>query len=145
MLILGCKTVFTVPQTHDMVSQLLSPTKPKNVGDLIVIAILALHVLTILLLPPSTRIPVFAILFLFWRTSYDLGIGVLLKLQSSDRRLVAWAKKLKLFVDPNTAFNAHPKLYQFIKRELDIKLTSDYKVKDAPIEVQYLACLQTCC
>ena len=38
--------VFIVPQTHDMVSQLLSPTQPKNLSDLIILA--ALGVLIVL-------------------------------------------------------------------------------------------------
>ena len=90
--------VFVVPQMGgDMVSQLLSPSKPKNIGDLVVLAILGVLILTLYLLPSTWRVPVFAIIYLFWRTSYNLGIGYLLHLQSNQKQLVAWAKASRLF------------------------------------------------
>ena len=127
-------TVFTVPQTHDMVSQLLSPSQPRNISDIIVLLILGLHGLTLYLLPMFLRIPVFAIVFLFWRGCYNAGIGYLLYIQSNDRRLVAWAKKHKLFINPATDENPHPMLFYFIKRELETKIPHDYKFEEAPIE-----------
>ncbi|MCJ1378477.1 phosphatidylethanolamine N-methyltransferase [Xylographa soralifera] len=126
--------VFTVPQTHDMVSQLLSPSQPKNISDIIVLLILGLHGLTLYLLPTFLRIPVFAMVFLFWRGCYNAGIGYLLYIQSNHRRLVAWAKKRKLFINPATGGNPHPMLYYFIKRELETKIPHDYKFEEAPIE-----------
>ena len=117
-----------------MVSQLLSPQQPKNWGDYLVVAILGLHILTLYLLPYSLRIPVFAFIFLVWRGSYNIGIGYLLHIQSNHRRLVAWAKKLKLFVNPSTGGNPRPMLYYFIKNELEIKIPKDYDFEKAPIE-----------
>ena len=127
-------TVFTVPQTHDMVSQLLSPSQPKNISDIIVLLILGLHGLTLYLLPTFLRTPVFAMVFLFWRGCYNAGIGYLLYIQSNDRRLVAWAKKRKLFINPATGGNPHPTLYYILKRELEIKIPHDYVFEEAPIE-----------
>jgi len=129
-----CTVVFAVPQTHDMVSQLLSPSQPKNVSDLLVLAILGLHILVLYLLPPLFRKPTFAVIFLFWRCCYNVGIGYLLHIQSNHRRLVTWAKRLKLFVDPKTGENPHPMLYSFIKRELETKIPKNYKFEEAPIE-----------
>lgn len=126
--------VFAVPQTHDMVSQLLSPSQPKNFSDALVLAILGLHILALYLLPPLLRKPIFAVIFLFWRCCYNVGIGYLLHIQSNHRRLVTWAKRLKLFVDPKTGGNPHPMLYSFIKRELETKIPKDYKFEEAPIE-----------
>ncbi|KAI2617034.1 phosphatidylethanolamine N-methyltransferase [Hypomontagnella submonticulosa] len=127
-------TVFTVPTTHDMVSQLLDPREPKNVSDAIVLAVLALHIFALYYLPESLKRPVFAFVFLFWRTSYNLGIGILLRLQSNDNKLVAWAQKWKLFENPSTGKNPRPWLYKFLKYELEVKIPEDYEFEKAPIE-----------
>lgn len=127
-------TVFTVPTTHDMVSQLLDPREPKNLSDAIVLGVLAAHILALYFLPASLRRPVFAAIFLFWRASYNLGIGILLRLQSNDNKLVAWAKKWKLFENPESGKNPRPWLYKLLKRELEIKIPEDYQFEKAPIE-----------
>lgn len=127
-------TVFVVPTTHDMVSQLLDPRQPKNLSDAIVLAILALHILAAYLLPPSWKRPVFAAVFLCWRASYNLGIGLLLRIQSHHRRLITWARCWKLFESPETGNNPRPWLYKLLKRELECKIPEDYDFEKAPIE-----------
>ncbi|KAI1105167.1 phosphatidylethanolamine N-methyltransferase [Jackrogersella minutella] len=127
-------TVFTVPTTHDMVSQLLDPREPKNLSDAIVLAVLAGHILALYFLPESMKKPAFAFIFLFWRASYNLGIGILLRLQSNDNKLVAWAKKWNLFDNPSSGKNPRPWLYKLLKRELEIKIPEDYEFEKAPIE-----------
>ncbi|RDW80559.1 phosphatidylethanolamine N-methyltransferase [Coleophoma crateriformis] len=127
-------TIFTVPQTHDMVSQLLDPRQPKNLSDAIVLAILGLHVLALYYLPSSLKQPVFALIFLFWRGCYNVGIGYLLTIQSHHQRLVSWAKRWKLFEDPRTGKNPRPWLYNLIKSELETKIPEDYTFEEAPIE-----------
>ncbi|PBP21562.1 phosphatidylethanolamine methyltransferase [Diplocarpon rosae] len=127
-------TLFTVPQTHDMVSQLMDPRQPKNFSDAIVLAVLGLHVLALYLLPASLERPIFAVIFLFWRGCYNIGIGYLLRIQSNHRRIVAWAKKLNLFEHPSTGKNTRPWLYNLIKSELETKIPEDYKFEEAPIE-----------
>ena len=117
-----------------MVSQLLSPTQPKNISDLVVLAILGLHILTLYLLPSSARVPTFAVIFLFWRGCYNVGIGFLLQIQSHDRRLVTWAKKSKIFEDPSSGNNTHSILYKLLKRELETKIPKDYTFEEAPVE-----------
>jgi phosphatidylethanolamine N-methyltransferase len=117
-----------------MVSQLLDPRQPKNISDAVVLAILCLHVLTLYLLPSYLKRPVFAVLFLFWRGCYNIGIGYLLRIQSNHRRLVAWAKRLNLFENPNTGKNPRPWLYNLLKSELETKIPEDYKFEEAPIE-----------
>ena len=117
-----------------MVSQLLSPSQPKNISDLIVLAVLGIHIAALFLLPVPLRIPIFAVIFLFWRACYNVGIGYLLHLQSCHWRLVAWAKRSKIFVDPQTGGNPHPMLYRILKREMETKIPQDYKFEDAPIE-----------
>ncbi|CAK7568580.1 MAG: phosphatidylethanolamine N-methyltransferase [Sporothrix epigloea] len=127
-------TVFTVPATHDMVSQLLDPRQPKNLSDAIVLTILALHILVAYLLPANLKVPVCAAIFLFWRASYNVGIGVLLTVQSKYRLLVQWAKRWKLFEAPASGYNPRPWLYRMLKRELEAKIPEDYSFEDAPVE-----------
>ncbi|KAL1957385.1 hypothetical protein VTO42DRAFT_6065 [Malbranchea cinnamomea] len=126
--------VFTVPYTRDMVSQLLSPSEPKNVSDILVLTILVGHILLLRLLPSSFRIPIFGAIFLFWRAAYNIGIGWLLHMQSNHRTLELWARKTKIFVDPATGKNPRPRLYYFIKRELETKIPDDYSFENAPLE-----------
>ncbi|KAF1944310.1 phosphatidylethanolamine N-methyltransferas-like protein [Clathrospora elynae] len=127
-------TVFIVPQTHDMVSQLLSPSQPKNLSDMAVLAVLAALILTFYALPKSARIPVFAAIFLFWRAAYNAGIGWLLNAQSKHSRLVLWAKNSHVFEKPESGKNPHPTLYKLLKREMETKIPQDYKFEEAPLE-----------
>ncbi|KAL8951903.1 MAG: hypothetical protein Q9222_002148 [Ikaeria aurantiellina] len=126
--------VFTVPQTHDMVSQLLSPSQPKNISDLFVLAILGLLILGCYFAPSSVRVPLYAVIFLFWRAGYNLGIGYLLHIQSHHRKLVAWAKRWRIFVDPKTGNNPHPTIYKLLQREMETKIPKDYTFANAPVE-----------
>ncbi|KAL8733576.1 MAG: hypothetical protein Q9166_001984 [cf. Caloplaca sp. 2 TL-2023] len=126
--------VFTVPQTHDMVSQLLSPSQPKNISDLFVLAILGLLILGCYFVPSSVRVTLYAVIFLFWRACYNVGIGYLLHIQSHHRKLVAWAKRWRIFVDPKTGDNPHPMLYNILRREMETKIPKDYTFAEAPIE-----------
>ncbi|RAH49810.1 phosphatidylethanolamine N-methyltransferase [Aspergillus brunneoviolaceus CBS 621.78] len=127
-------TVFTVPQTHDMVSQLLSPSEPKNLSDIIVLFILGAHILLLWQLPQGAKVPVFAAVYLFWRAAYNIGIGWLLHNQSHHNTLVRWAEQTKIFVNPSTNQNPHPNLYKLIKRELETKVPVDYSFDEAPLE-----------
>lgn len=126
--------VFTVPQTHDMVSQILSPTQPKNLSDLVVLAILGAHIIALPLLPAALRVPIYATVFLFWRACYNVGIGYLLHVQSNHRSLVAWAKKSRIFVNPKTGENQNVWLFNTLKREMETKIPQDYRFEDAPLE-----------
>jgi len=117
-----------------MVSQLLSPTEPKNLGDLAIISILAGHCALLYLMPPALRVPVFAIVYLSWRACYNGGIGYLLYEQSNHGRLVTWAKQLKIFVNPKTGENPHAAIYRWLKSEMETKIPGDYIFDDAPLE-----------
>lgn len=117
-----------------MVSQLLSPSQPKNLSDLIVLGVLASLILTLYALPISARKPVFAVIFLFWRAAYNAGIGWLLNAQSNHNRLVLWAKNSRIFERPETGKNPHPALYRLLKREMETKIPTDYKFEEAPLE-----------
>ncbi|KAF1955817.1 phosphatidylethanolamine N-methyltransferas-like protein [Byssothecium circinans] len=127
-------TVFIVPQTHDMVSQLLSPAQPKNLSDYVILGFLAILIFTLFALPKSARRPVFAAIFLFWRAAYNAGIGWLLHHQSNHNRLVLWAKNSGIFEKPESGKNPYPKLYDLLKYEMETKIPHDYKFEEAPLE-----------
>ncbi|KAK3115568.1 phosphatidylethanolamine N-methyltransferase [Teratosphaeriaceae sp. CCFEE 6253] len=127
-------TVFTVPHTEDMVSQLFDPQQPKNASDIAIVTVLAYLCALLYVLPPSWRVPVFAVTFLFWRTCYNAGIGWLLHNQSHHKRLVNWARKSRIFEDPATGNNPYPFLHKIIKQEMEAKIPRDYKFEDAPLE-----------
>lgn len=117
-----------------MVSTLLDPREPKNLSDGLVLVILALHILLAYLLPADLKKPVLAAVFIFWRASYNVGIGLLLHTQSNYKLMVTWAKRWKLFVNPATGENPRPGLYRFLKQELEAKIPEDYQFEDAPLE-----------
>lgn len=117
-----------------MVSQLLDPRQPKNLSDALVLAILAAHILAAIYLPASYKRPVFAVVFLFWRASYNIGIGVLLHIQSHYRRLETWATRWKIFENPKDGKNPRPWLYYLLKKELEAKIPEDYEFEKAPLE-----------
>ena len=48
--------------------------------------------------------------------------------------LVRWAEKSRVFVDPSIGKNPRPKLFHFIKKELETKVVRDYRFEEAPIE-----------
>ncbi|KAH6681150.1 phosphatidylethanolamine N-methyltransferase [Plectosphaerella plurivora] len=126
--------VFTVPTTHDMVSQLLDPRQPKNLSDLLVLAMLASLIGTAYMLPEGLKRPVFACIFLFWRAAYNVGIGYLLTIQSKHRRLETWAQRWNFFEHPSTGKQPRPWFYNLVKRELEIKIPEDYEFEKAPLE-----------
>lgn len=126
--------IFVVPQTHDMVSTLLSPTQPKNLSDIAILGVLALHIALLYFLPLSLRTPVLCATFLFWRAAYNFGIGVLLHNQSNRKWLVYWARKSGIF-DPSR----QPVICKLVKQEIEAKIpnevkSGDYVFENAPIE-----------
>lgn len=117
-----------------MVSQLLSPTQPKNFSDLIVLLVLGVLIISLYLLPSPWRIPTYAVIFLFWRTCYNAGIGYLLHIQSRHRRLVSWAKRSRIFDKPRPGENKRTWVYSTLKREFETKIPEDYRFEEAPVE-----------
>lgn len=117
-----------------MVSTLLSPTQPKNLSDILILAVLAAHIALLYLLPPSFRTPVMLVSFLFWRTCYNFGIGYFLHHQSNHKWLVYWARKSGIF-----DASRQPAICKFVKNEIETKIpdevkSGDYVFEKAPIE-----------
>lgn len=123
-----------MPHTEDMVSQLFDPTQPKNASDIAIVTVLAYLCGLLYFLPERLRVPVFAVIFLFWRACYNGGIGWLLQSQSHHKRLTKWAQRSGIFEKPESGKNSRPFLYKFLKQELEAKIPKDYKFEEAPLE-----------
>lgn len=121
---------FTVPETHDMVKTLFDPTVRKSYFEVVILSILASNGLVFWLVKDnSARIDIFIGLYLFWRFSYNFGIGYLLNLQSNQHKLVNWAIKLKTF-DPTN----HSLISRLIKSEIAAQMGPTYKISKYPVD-----------
>lgn len=113
--------VFKVPHTSDVVTSVFKLELRKSIFDIITLVVIISEILLFLTLRSPTRQWVFLFLFVFWRTAYDVGLGILLKNQSDKRNLVTLAKRAKIFDKEKGG-----KLRAFIKNELSIKMGDDY-------------------
>jgi len=117
-----------------MVSTLLSPCTPKKAIDLFILGVLALHVGLYFSSPTALRTPVLLLVFLFWRTSYNFGLGYLLRVQSKHGQLIFWAKKYAIFDT-----SKWPTICSSIRSDIESKvqkevINGDYVFHKAPIE-----------
>lgn len=122
-------TAFNVPVTREMVQSLMDPNEPKSYFDFITLATLGIEVLLLFMLPRKVAQYFFLVLFLFWRFAYNAGLGYLLKYQSDKRGLVKLAKQYHIF-----DMNVHPRLCALLKKQLSMKMKSDYDFDTSPIE-----------
>jgi phosphatidylethanolamine N-methyltransferase len=67
---------------------LATPTK-WGPSELLCLSVMALHLATLLLRPIAPR-ALYVALFLFWRLSYNIGLGVLLTSQSTSAAITRW-------------------------------------------------------
>ncbi|KAF9088033.1 phosphatidylethanolamine N-methyltransferase [Mortierella sp. GBA35] len=122
-------TIFRVPVTKDMVTEIFDLSKRKSVFDIITLVVMGVQVLLFFTLPTSIKKWLFLVLFVFWRAGYNAGLGYLLKMQSHRRGLVALAREKGIF-DKNRG----SPWYEWLKEELSCKMESDYDFETAPIE-----------
>ncbi|KAJ3110604.1 phosphatidylethanolamine N-methyltransferase [Phlyctochytrium bullatum] len=88
--------VFQVPQTQDIIQSLFYPTTPQSVFEWSILTVLALELSMFMIGTSESNKMLFLYLFAFWRLAYSFGLGILLKLQSTQAFLVRWAKKWDL-------------------------------------------------
>lgn len=119
-----------VPKTEDMVRTLFDPRVRKSVTDIIIVGVLTFYCSLYFLLPESCRIPVYCVLFAFWRLAYNGGIGLLLDMQSKEKRLTRLAKEYKLFEKSSSDKLWH----RILKHDLSSKMENDYDFYLAPLE-----------
>uniref|UniRef100_A0A060THC6 Phosphatidylethanolamine N-methyltransferase n=1 Tax=Blastobotrys adeninivorans TaxID=409370 RepID=A0A060THC6_BLAAD len=125
-------TVFAVPHTEDMVTNLLDPRVSKSISDIAIVSVLASYIALYLITPRSARIPVFLVMFGFWRLAYNAGIGLLLDGQSKTRMLTRLAQQYKLFDSSSKGWFVH----DLIRKDLTAKMDSnEYDFYKAPLEL----------
>ncbi|KAI5966837.1 CHO2 [Candida pseudojiufengensis] len=120
---------FIVPETHDMVKTLFDPTIKKSNLEILILICLFSNLIIFAIPSNQLRIGIFIGLYIFWRLSYNFGIGWLLQQQSINNRLVLWAKNYKLFDTRNKSFWAI-----FLQNELKSQRGSNYDINELPIE-----------
>lgn len=120
---------FIVPETHDMVKTLFDPMVRKSYCEMIILVILAANGLVFWLIDNNTlRIEIFIGLYIFWRFSYNFGIGYLLNVQSNHHKLVKWAEKAKIFEQNGSLVS------RLAEMEIRSQMGPEYSVQKYPIE-----------
>ena len=109
----------------------MDPRQPKSEWDMFIIAVIFAHGALFYFTSGYVRKTLFMMLFLFWRCSYNLGIGLLLHYQSNHNLLVEQARKLQLFDKTQ-----NPRTFAFMKRQLADKMGKDFDFEASPIEYQ---------
>ncbi|KAF9927492.1 phosphatidylethanolamine N-methyltransferase [Linnemannia zychae] len=122
-------TIFRVPVTKDMLSEIFDMSKKKSIFDIVTLAVMTVQIFLFFTLPTSFKRWLFLVLFIFWRAGYNAGLGYLLKLQSERRGLVAWAKETGIFDKKRGGA-----WYDWLNQELSCKMGSDYDFETVPIE-----------
>ncbi|KAJ1674249.1 phosphatidylethanolamine N-methyltransferase, partial [Spiromyces aspiralis] len=146
---------FAVPKTHDMVSSLFNPTKPKSHFDWVILFTLSLHAIVYLTFPAVWRWKFLLASFAFWRIAYNGGLGLILKWQSERRGLVNWFIRnglLKMHYEdtgiadyndgddnngkgPAPAGSAsNPAVAKWLRQQLEVKMGPDYDFDAVPAE-----------
>ncbi|MBW0483024.1 hypothetical protein O181_022739 [Austropuccinia psidii MF-1] len=124
--------IFKIPETHNMISSLFDPRLPKSDLDLFILAVSLIQIFPLFVFSRKHLKTFYLILFLFWRLSYNFGLGWILKRQSQSRFLIRLAKAHKLF-DPDS----NPKLSKWINKQLILKMSnssSNYSPKSVPLD-----------
>lgn len=121
-------TVFRVPTTHDVLTSLFHPLRPKSHMDILNLALLGLQLIIFSACPTWFTRPFFFVYFAFWRAAYDAGLGWVLTKQSKRKWIVKEVQKRGWFDEEK-----RPNMRAWIKRELSMKMGDDYSfdVSDA--------------
>ncbi|GAA97238.1 uncharacterized protein L969DRAFT_84335 [Mixia osmundae IAM 14324] len=122
-------TVFAVPQTHDVLSGLFDPRIPKSHVDLVILACFGAQLALFSCLPLRVSRILFLFVFFFWRLSYNVGLGYLLKRQSETRWMIKQVKLHGWFDE-----SRRPKTRSWIKSQLVVKMGKDYDFDALPLE-----------
>lgn len=121
---------FEVPETHDMVKTLFDPTVRKSIFESAIIMFLVGNTLVFYFVPNSAaRVKIFVAMYVFWRLSYNFGIGYLLNRQSNRFQLVEWSKKLNLFSKGSSSC-----LAPLVQTEVQTQLGPDYNFANHPVD-----------
>ncbi|GAA6062939.1 hypothetical protein JCM10212_005952 [Sporobolomyces blumeae] len=122
-------TVFTIPQTHDMLSSLFDPRFPKSNIDLLTLFLLGTQVFLFLYLSTPVARPFFLVSFAVWRLAYNAGLGYVLTKQSKTRWIVKTVQR-NGWMDENK----NPKVTKWVRNELMKKMGKAYDPDAVPLE-----------
>ncbi|KAG8908830.1 phosphatidylethanolamine N-methyltransferase [Tulasnella sp. 403] len=122
-------TVFRVPTTHDVLTALFHPLQPKSHLDIVNLSLLALQLVVFFAFPRSFTRPFFFVYFAFWRAAYDAGLGWVLTKQSKKKWIVREVHR-RGWLDAER----RPKVREWIKNELSMKMGKDFVFDDLPLE-----------
>lgn len=121
---------FAVPETHDMVKTLFDPTVRKSMFEgAIVLFLVANSAVFYLVQDAHLRVHIFVFLYIFWRLSYNFGIGFLLNQQSKRFRLVEWSKKLGLFSENSSSVAS-----RIARLEVQTQMGPSYQIDKNPVD-----------
>lgn len=119
---------FIVPETRDVLETLFDPSIRKSNFELgVLLALVSNCLVFVFLKSGQARINFFVALYFFWRLSYNLGIGYLLRSQSQSNKLVRW------FAD-NKIFSGNSLKDRIVQSEIKSQRGELYKISDYPIE-----------
>lgn len=117
---------FIPPVTHDMVRSLFDPTIKKSFFEIIVLTILISNFILAYFLYIKLGVnftkKFYILQYIFWRLSYNVGIGFILHYQSHYESLTNYAKRNKLF-DKKNQFNSN--LARLLQFQLKSKLNKN--------------------
>lgn len=120
---------FSFPETNDMVKTLFDPTVHKSACELLIVALLIANSLVFYsVLDSQLRIRIFVAMYVFWRLSYNFGIGFLLNQQSNRFRLVRISEKLGLFSKDTKSFWA-----RCVQAEVKSQMGPSYSILAHPV------------
>ncbi|OMJ17185.1 Phosphatidylethanolamine N-methyltransferase, partial [Smittium culicis] len=124
-ILIGCTPSgdeFVVPKTTSMISSLFSPDfSKKNAFDYFTLSILLSLVYVFLCYSGNKRHLILGFSFAFWRLSYNLGLGYLLRWQSQRQGLVTLWKRYII-----KQKGKEGKLGEWIRAQLEGKMGPDY-------------------
>ena len=122
---------FIAPETHDIIKSLFDPYIKKSILTKVILLLLFLSTTIFWLVRDNKlRIQIYIGMYLFWRLSYNVGIGYLLRKQSNEFMLLDYAKENQIFDSKSKSLLA--RLAQF---EIRSQMDSLYRILIYPPEL----------
>lgn len=112
-----------------MLSSIFDPRQPKTPLDIVTVVSLVLQIVCYFALSRPAAQLFFFVYFAFWRGSYNLGLGWILK-QQSEKGWIVRQIKLHGWMDAER----RPKVHAWVKQQLVTKMDTDYNFEETPMD-----------